>query len=94
MQKGRKVQITAPSNTGVEELSESTRNRIAGSKRASCSAGEFACCSVHVVVADLRPVDTIEEVADVVGTDVVVLEVVGMLPNINAQHRNANSGPG
>lgn len=43
-------------------------------------------------VSDSLPVDNVPDGVEVVGADVLVLEVVGVLPNINSQKGNQSSG--
>lgn len=43
-------------------------------------------------VGDSLPVDDVPDGVEVVGADVLVLEVVGVLPDINSQKRDQSSG--
>lgn len=64
------------------------------SYRAWCCAWNLTGCCIDIVLTDLNPVDDIEEVADPAGTHILVLQVVGMLPDINTQNWDAHSSAG
>jgi len=53
-------------------------------------AGSFA--GVLIALVDILPIDDVEEGLDVIGTKVLVLQVVGMFPDIKAKEGNQTMG--